>query len=66
MDSDFPEITVSRLISQSELNDLVRELSLSKIQAKISAPCLKGWNLLQQGVKNVTQETPAMIVIIFF
>ena len=46
-----PERTVPHLISQPELNDLVRDLNLSKIQAELSASCLQGWNLLQQSVK---------------
>ena len=51
VDPDFPEGTVHHLIPQSEFNDLVRNLSPSKIQAKLVAPRLQGWNLLQQGVK---------------
>jgi hypothetical protein len=48
---DFPELTVPRLISQSELNGLVRDLSISKIQAELLVPRLQVWNLLLQGVK---------------
>jgi len=33
VDPDFPELTVPYLISLSELNDLVTDLNLSKIQA---------------------------------
>ena len=51
MDPDFPERILPHLISQSELNDLVRDLNLSKIQAELLASRLRGWNLLQQGVK---------------
>jgi len=35
VDPDFPKRTVSHLIWQSEFNDLVRDLNLSKIQALI-------------------------------
>lgn len=37
------------LISQSELNDLVRELGLSKKKSELLGSRLQGWNLLQQG-----------------
>jgi len=45
VDSDFLELTLPHLISQSELNDLVRELSLSKIQAELLSSRLKGRSL---------------------
>ena len=51
VDPDFLELTLPHLISQSELNDLVRTLSLSKIQAELLPSRLKGRNLLQLGVK---------------
>jgi hypothetical protein len=51
IDPDFPELSVCHLISQSELNDLVRDISLSKIRAEFLASRLQEWNLLQQGVK---------------
>jgi len=47
---DLPERILPHLISQSELNDLVRHLSLSKIRAEQLAPRLQGGNLLQQVV----------------
>jgi len=40
--SNFPELTVLHLISQSELNDLVRDLNLSKIQVELLASRLQG------------------------
>ena len=43
----FPELTVPHLISQSELNDLVRDLNLWKIQAELLASCLQGYSLIQ-------------------
>jgi hypothetical protein len=43
--------TVPHLISQSELNDTVKDPNLSKIQAALMASRLQGWNLTQQGVK---------------
>ena len=51
MDPDLPELTVPHLISQSELNDLSRDLNLSKIHLQLLASGPQGWNLLQQDVK---------------
>jgi len=51
VDPDFPELTVPHFLSQSELNDLVRDFCISKIQVEILASCLQGRNLLQHGVK---------------
>jgi hypothetical protein len=65
VDPGFPELTVLHLMSQSEINDLARDLNLPKIQAERLASRLQGWNLLQQGVKSVTHESPAIIVIMF-
>jgi hypothetical protein len=39
------------LLTQGNLNDLVRYLKLSKKETEILASRLKGWNLLQQGTK---------------
>ena len=60
------ECTVPYLKSQSELNHLVTDINLLEIQAELLASHLKGWNLLQQGVKSVIQETIAITAIIFF
>jgi len=51
VDPDFPELTILHLISQPELTDLVRDLSLSKIQTALLASRQHGWNFLQQGVE---------------
>ena len=61
MDPDFAERNIPHLISHFELNDLVRNLNLSKIQAEILASRLKGWNLLPQGVKSVKQGVKSVI-----
>ena len=61
MDPDFPELTVPHLISQSELNDLARELNLSKIHAEILASSSQWWNFYSK----VLRETPTIIVIMF-
>jgi hypothetical protein len=50
VNADFPELSVLHLISQSKLNYLMRDLSLSKIQAEPLAS-LRVWRLLQQDVK---------------
>jgi hypothetical protein len=39
------------LLTQGDLNDLVRDLNLSTKEAEILASRLKGWNLLQQDTK---------------
>jgi len=51
VDSDFLGLTVPKLISQSEPDDLMRDLSLSRIQAELLASLLQEWNLLQLSVK---------------
>ena len=51
------------LISQSELNDLVRDFSLSKIQAELLVSRLQGRNLLQQGVEIVVFVCTALLAI---
>ena len=47
VDPDFPQLTVPHLTPQSELNGLVRNLNLSKIQTGLLASRLQGWNLKQ-------------------
>jgi hypothetical protein len=49
-DPDFQPSTSNKphLISQGELNDLVRDLNLSKSQAEFLGSLLQGWNLLQK------------------
>jgi hypothetical protein len=39
------------LLTQGDLNDLLRDLKLSKKQAELLGSRLKGWNLLQNGTK---------------
>ena len=39
------------LLTQGDLNDIVRDLNLSKKQAEILGSRLKGWNLLRQDTK---------------
>ena len=39
------------LINESMLNDLVRDLTLTKDKAEILASCLKQWNLLEKDTK---------------
>jgi hypothetical protein len=49
-DPDFQPSTSNEphLISHGELNDLIRDLKLSKIQAELFGSRLQGWNLLQK------------------
>jgi hypothetical protein len=40
-----------RLLTQEDLNDIVRDLKLSKKQAELLCSRVKGWNLLHQDTK---------------
>lgn len=42
------------LLTQEDLNDLVRDLKLSKKQSEMLGSRLKGWNLLQKNTKICT------------
>lgn len=53
-DPDFSphsQVLQPHLITQPELNDLVRDLSLSKSQAELLGSRLQQWNLLAKGTK---------------
>ena len=51
-DPDFhPPESYPHLITQPELNDLVRDLNLSKRQSELLGSRLQEWNLLAQGTK---------------
>ncbi len=53
-DATFETSTSScepHLLTQGELNDLVRDLKLSKKQAELLGSRLRGWNLLQKDTK---------------
>ncbi|KAJ7335929.1 hypothetical protein JRQ81_013870 [Phrynocephalus forsythii] len=52
-DPDFEPSTSSNpyLISQADLNDLIRYLALSNSQAKLLGSRLQGWNLLSPGTR---------------
>ena len=39
------------MLTQGDLNDIVRDLNLSKKQAELLGSRLKGWNLLRQDTK---------------
>ena len=53
---DFFSLT-PHLLDQSDLNDLVRELVLTKNKSELLASRLKQWNLLQKGVKGTFYRT---------
>jgi len=38
-------------LTQGDMNDIIRDLNLSKKQAKLLSSRLKGWNLLRQDTK---------------
>jgi hypothetical protein len=48
VDPDFPKLTVPHLVSQSELNDLARNINISKTQAEFLTSRLQEWKFLQQ------------------
>ena len=52
-DTNFEESSSSEphLLTQEDLNDLIRDLKLSKIQSELLGSRLKGWNLLQKNTK---------------
>ena len=39
------------LLTQADLNDIVRDLKLSKKQAELLGSRVKGWNLLREDIK---------------
>ena len=45
------------LLDQSDLNDLIRDLGLTKKKSELLASRLKQWNLLQNGVKGTFYRT---------
>ncbi|UYV74282.1 hypothetical protein LAZ67_11002855 [Cordylochernes scorpioides] len=47
------------LLTQGDLNDLVRDLDLSKKQSELLGSRLKDWNLLYKGTKILDQATSA-------
>ena len=49
---EISESTLPRLINQCELNDLVRDLKLTKEQIECLGSRLKQWNLLEEGTKS--------------
>ncbi|GBM45678.1 hypothetical protein AVEN_237916-1 [Araneus ventricosus] len=51
MYADVQTSPMPHLISQSDLNDLVRDLNLSKNQSELLASRLKEWNLLEKETK---------------
>jgi hypothetical protein len=59
----FLELIVPHLMLLYELNDVVRDLSILKIQAEILTSLLLGGICYSKFL--VIQETPAVIVIIF-
>ena len=49
---EISESTLPRLINQCELNDLLRDLKLTKEQIECLGSRLKQWNLLEEGTKS--------------
>ncbi|UYV82677.1 hypothetical protein LAZ67_22000521 [Cordylochernes scorpioides] len=49
--SEAGALSEPHLLTQGDLNDLVRDLDLSKKQSELLGSRLKGWNLLHEGTK---------------
>lgn len=54
------------LLSQSELNDLCRDLELSKSKSQLLGSRLQQWNFLQKGVKISSYRTRQSTLKLFF
>ncbi|GBN42007.1 hypothetical protein AVEN_182617-1 [Araneus ventricosus] len=67
-DDDFSrfEETFSHKITSVELNDLVRDLELSKSKAEILASRLQQWNLLEKNVRVSSFRTRHLLFESFF
>jgi hypothetical protein len=53
----------SHLINQLELNDLVRDLNLTKTQAEILGSRLQGWKLLEPDMQYISQSPESVYTI---
>ena len=60
------ESTLPHLINQCELNDLVRDLKLTKEQSELLGSRLKQWNLLEEGTKSSVFRTRQEDFSIYF
>ena len=49
--AEFKSVKHPHLINQEELNDLVRDLELSRQKVKSLGSCLQEWNLLAEGTQ---------------
>ena len=66
-DPDYTEkATEPQLISQSKLNDLIRDLHLSKSQAELLASRLQEWNLLEKNTKVTSYRVRGCEFVKFF
>ena len=54
---EISESTLPHLKNQCELNDLVRDLKLTKEQSELLGSRLKQWNLLEEGTKSSVFRT---------
>jgi hypothetical protein len=68
-DSDFtadPQFNEFHRIKQDELNDLIRDLDLSKSKAELLGSRLQQWNLLKENVINSVYSERHEILVQFF
>ena len=64
-DDDYkPEDRTPHLLSQGELNDLIRDLNLSKRKAEIQGSRMQQWNLLRPNTR--ISKNVKMISLLFF
>lgn len=64
--SCFDETSAPHKITQDEMNDLVRDLDLSKSKAEILASRLRQWNLLEQNIRVTSFRTRQQLFESFF
>ena len=57
---------IPHIISQVELNDLVRDLRLTKSQSELHASRLQGWNLLEDEAKVTFTASELQILLLIF
>ena len=59
-DPDFqgPTSESPNKLTQNELNDLIRDLELSKVKAELLASRIKQWKCLDEGVKVTLSSSP--------